>query len=171
MKRSPKISAVMHKLLIKKRMDGFSVVELRDASISTDDSHVDLDDARRKIYRQILRFMKNNWLRSEGNGQQKRYFQTDLFKTFQTASKLESVGIDISSIPDYSVLNHERNQHKGELEIVLGEIEEYQSLNCRFPELEPKLTPFFEQAKERSAHLFGKVNVLTNVLKTLSEGE
>ena len=50
----------MHKLLIEKEMDGFTVVELRNASISIDSSFVDLDDARRKVYRQILRFMSNN---------------------------------------------------------------------------------------------------------------
>ncbi|MGR5307979.1 hypothetical protein [Vibrio mediterranei] len=169
MKRSTKISAEMHKLLIEKRMDGFSVIELRDEFVSTNDSYVDLDDARRRVYRQILRFMKNNWLRHEGTGQQKRYFQTDLFKAIQVAPKKAS--INITSTADYSVLSRERNQHKGELEIVLGEIEEYQSLTGRFPELEPKLTPLLDQAKERSAHLLGKVNGLTNVLKTLSEGK
>ena len=171
MKRSTKISAEMHKLLIEKRMDGFSVIELRDAFVSIDDSYVDLDDARRRIYRQILRFMKNNWLRNEGRGQQKRYFQTDLLKTLLVTPKQDSVDVDIALAPDYSVLSHECNQHKGELEIVLGEIEEYQSLNGRFPELEPKLIPLLDQAKERSAHLLGKVNGLTNVLKTLSEGK
>ncbi|PSU42858.1 hypothetical protein C9J12_28590 [Photobacterium frigidiphilum] len=171
MKRSAKVSAVMHKLLIEKEMDGFSVIELRDASISISNDHTEPDEARKIVYRQILRFIKNDWLRSEGTGQKKRYFQTDLFKTLQVAPKPEAVEIEISSMTDYSILRRERSQYKGELEIVLGEIEEYQSLNHRFPELKVKLTPFLEQAKERSAHLLGKVNVLTNVLKTLSEGK
>lgn len=158
----------MHKLLIENKIDGFSVIELRDAAILVDHNYVDLDDARRKVYRQILRFLKNNWLRSEGSGQQKRYFQTDLFKTCQVPPKLKCVDVGFTSTPDYSVLGYERNQSKGELEIVLGEIKEYQSLNRRFPELEPKLNPFLEQAKERSAHLLGKINVLTNALKALS---
>lgn len=67
-------------------------------------------------------------------------------------------------------MSHERNEYEGELEILLGEIEEYRSLNTRFPELEPKLAPLLKQAKERSGHLLGKVNVLTNVIRTLSEG-
>ena len=169
MKRSTKISAEMHKLLIEKRMDGFSVVELRDAFVSIDNSCADLDDARRKIYRQILRFIKHSWLRSEGSGQQKRYFQTDQFKSLQANPKQEAVNVNHSLPPDYSVLNQERNQYKGELEIVFGEIDEYQSLSGRFPELAPKLTPLLEHARARSAHLLGRVNVLTNVLKTLSE--
>ncbi|CAH7073312.1 Transcriptional regulator VspR [Vibrio chagasii] len=169
MKRSMKISDEMHNLLIEKEMDGFLVVELRDALVSIDDSYVDPDDARRKIYRQILRFMKNDWLRVEGTGQQKRYFQTELFKGLQVCDIPKNTKINISPTSDYTVLRHERNQYKGELEIVFGEINEYQSLCRRFPELEPKLTPFLEQTKEQSAQLLGRVNVLTNVLKALSE--
>lgn len=167
MKRSIKVSAIMHKLLIEKRMDGFSVVELRDASLSNKDMDPDLDAARKVIYRQILRFKKNNWLKSKGTGRNKRYFQTELFKSLQPIPK--PVNIEVAPKLDYSVLEHECNHYKGELEITLGEIEEYQSLSRRFPELEPKLGPFLGQAKERSANLLGKVNVLTNVLNTLSE--
>jgi len=170
MARSKKIGALMHKLLIEKEMDGFTVVELRNASISIDSSFVDLDDARRKVYRQILRFMSNNWLRSEGKGQKKRYFQTDDFKTLQSNSDLRSIDTSTPTAPDYSILSHERNQFQGELEIVLGEIEGYQSLYNRFPELESKLTPYLVQARERSAHLLGQINVLTNALKIVSEG-
>lgn len=169
MKRSIKISNEIHKLLIEKEMDGFLVVELRDAFVSINDSYVDLDDARRKVYRQLLRLVKNNCLRVEGTGQQKRYFQTDLFKGLQADTVLENTKVTLSAASDYSVLIHERNQCKGELEIVFGEIDEYQSLCGRFPELEPKLVPLLEQAKNHSARLLGKVNVLTNALKTLSE--
>lgn len=85
--------------------------------------------------------------------------------------KLGNVDIEIASSHDYSVLVSERNQYKGELEIVLGEIDEYQSLKVRFPELEPKLIMLLDEAKERSAYLLGKVNGLTNVLKMLYEGK
>ncbi|MGF1827456.1 hypothetical protein [Vibrio splendidus] len=169
MKRSTKISAVMHKLLIEKGMDGFSVIELRDASLLATDSGVDPDEARKRIYRQILRFTKNNWLTSEGKGQQKRYYQTNLFRSLQSLPKRETTKFKTSLNPDYAVLRREHSQYKAELEIVLGEIEEYQSINRRFPELEPRLNLLLEQAKERSVNLLGKVNVLTNVIKTISE--
>jgi hypothetical protein len=171
MKRSMKISAEMYKLLIERTLDGFSVIELRDEFIVLKDSLIDPDEARKKVYRQILRFIKKGWLRSEGSGRQKRYFQTDTFKTLHVEPKLKNVGIEIASNHDYSVLVNERNQYKGELEIVLGEIDEYQSLKVRFPELEPKLITFLDEAKERSAYLLGKVNGLTNVLKVLYEGK
>ncbi len=171
MKRSMKISAEMYKLLIERTMDGFSVIELRDEFIALKGSFVDPDEARKKVYRQILRFIKKGWLRSEGSGRQKRYFQTDTFKALYVEPKSGKVDIEIDLNHDYSVLVSECNQYKGELEIVLGEIDEYQSLKVRFPELEPKLIPLLDEAKERSAYLLGKVNGLTNVLKMLYEGK
>ncbi len=87
MKRATKISAMMHKLLIEKEMDGFSVVELRDAFVCTDNGSTDKDEARRMVYRQIRRFMENNWLKCEGKGQKKRYFQTTQFKNLQVKPK------------------------------------------------------------------------------------
>lgn len=160
----------MHKLLIEKGMDGFSVIELRDASLSISDLRKKPDEARKILYRQILRFVRNGWLESEGKGRDKRYFQTDLFHSLNMKSQVErkNVSYPVKASPDYSVLRHERNQYKAELEIVLGEIDEYQSLYRRFPELEQRLNPMLQQARDRSAHLFGKVNVLTNVINTIS---
>lgn len=171
MKRSMKISAEMYKLLIERTLDGFSVIELRDEFIFLKDSPIDPDEARKKVYRQILRFIKKGWLRSEGSGRQKRYFQTDTFKSLNVEPKSGNVGTEMVSSHDYSVLVSECSQYKGELEIVLGEIDEYQSLKARFPELEPKLMTLFEEARERSAYLLGKVNGLTNVLKVLHDGK
>ncbi|HDM8044642.1 TPA: hypothetical protein P0E04_002815 [Vibrio campbellii] len=171
MKRTRKVGPLMHKLLIENEMDGFSVVELRDAACLIDQDFSDLNLARRLIYRQILRFIKNNWLRSEGAGKQKRYFQTEQFRAVQEESKLNIVGTECASKFDYSILVHERNQSRGELEIVFGEINEYQSLNERFPELVPMLTPHFKLAKERSAQLLGKINVLTNAINVLTKGD
>ncbi|MCG9679345.1 hypothetical protein [Vibrio sp. Isolate24] len=170
MKRSTKISAIMHKLLIEKGMDGFSVIELRDASLSISELWKEPDEARKRLYRQILRFLRNGWLESEGEGRDKRYFQTHLFRSLNVKPKVErkNTASPAKSTPDYSVLRHERNQYKAELEIVLGEINEYQSLNRRFPELEKRLIPMLQQARDHSAHLFGKVNALTKLINTIS---
>lgn len=159
----------MHKLLIEKEMDGFSVVELRDAFVSIDNGRTDPDEARRMVYRQIKRFTDNNWLISEGKGRQKRYFQTSQFQNLQVEPKVQTARINSPSRTDYSVLFCEHGQYKAELEIVLSEIDEYRSVIRRFQELEIKLNPLLEQAKERSAHLLGKVNALSNALNSLSK--
>ena len=74
----------------------------------------------------------------------------------------------LSSSSSYTVLHNERSQYKGELEVIRREIREYQSLNRRFPELQQNLSPLLEQAKDRSVHLHGKINVLENQSKAKS---
>jgi hypothetical protein len=172
MKLSLKIDALMHKLLIENDLNGFTVMEARDIWLSFDHTPSDSIEARKQVYRQILRFEKNKWLRSEGSGRTKTYYQTKVFKD-QFVEPVVNIEPNVESrvpIFDYSVLINERNEYKGELEIVLGEIDEYQSILSRFPELENTLAPLHKQTKERAASLLGRVNVLTTVVKTLSSG-
>ncbi|MUK64383.1 hypothetical protein [Aliivibrio fischeri] len=172
MKRSRRISAVMHKLLIENGLNGFTVLEARDLWLSLNNMNTNSTEARKKVYRSILHFEKKCWLRTEGSGRAKRYFQTvqfkELHKNVTTNNQVNTKSQAL--VQDYSILNNERNEYKGELEIILGEIDEYQSVISRFPELENKLAPLHQQAKERAALLLGKVNVLTKVLNTLYEG-
>ncbi|MFM2661898.1 hypothetical protein AAFX15_17300 [Vibrio chagasii] len=171
MKRARRISAVMHKLLIENGLDGFTVLEARDFWLSLDNVDSDSAEARKKVYRAIFNFEKKSWLRSEGSGRKKRYFQADQFKALYvnvTANNQADLKPQVP-VQNYSILNSERNEYKGELEIVLGEVDEYQSIVSRFPELKNKLAPLHQEAKDRAALLLGKVNVLTKVLNTLYE--
>ncbi|NLS14899.1 hypothetical protein HGP28_18745 [Vibrio sp. SM6] len=168
MRRTRKVDALMHKLLIEKRMDGFSVVELRNASLAYVETPCDLHELRKRLYRQLQRFESNNWLRAEGSRVDKRYFQTEQMNNFDFVPKIISVAHNEPETPTLAVLTRERNESRGELEIALGEVDEYQSLIQRFPELEPKLDVLLAQSRERSAQLLGKVNVLTKVLDTFA---
>lgn len=162
----------MHKLLIENGLDGFTVLEARDLWLSVDDKKLNSSEARKKVYRAIFNFEKKNWLRYEGSGPRKRYFQTEQFKEQPDYGGLNhQSGINHETTDqDYSVLLNERNEYKGELEIVLGEVDEYQSIISRFPDLQSRLAPIHQQAKERAAMLLGKINALTTVLNTLSTG-
>ncbi|NNN49202.1 MULTISPECIES: hypothetical protein [Vibrio] len=171
MKRSRKINGIMYKLLIERGIDGFSVVELRNASLSMDDMTWDPNEARKRLYRQIYHFEKNGWLVSKGDGRNKRYFVSDIFKTMSIEPKKRFCLVQDDSLQseNYSVLESELVQHNRNLEIVLGEIEEYQSLCVRFPSLNKPVSVMLQKARSRSAHLIGKVNVLRNVLGTMQQ--
>lgn len=171
MKRSRRISAIMHKLLIEHGLDGFTILEARDLWLTIDDTYSDSSEARKKVYRAIYNFEKNNWLRCEGFGRGKRYFKTEQFKELpdcKVSGHPPEINSSISD-QDYSVLVNECNEYKGELEIVLGEVDEYQSIVSRFPNLESRLAPIHQQAKERAALLLGKINALTTTLNTLTK--
>ncbi len=163
----------MHKLLIEHGLDGFTILEARDLWLSIDDTNSNSNEARKKVYRAIYNFEEKNWLRYEGSGRNKRYFQTEQFKELPDYKVLgHHPEINSStSKQDYSVLVNECNEYKGELEIVLGEVDEYQSIISRFPNLESRLAPVHQQARERAALLFGKINALTTALNTLTKGD
>ena len=172
MKRSRRISAIMHKLLIENGLDGFTILEARDLWLSTNDTNSNSSEVRKKVYRAIYNFEKSNWLRCEGSGRGKRYFQTEEFKElpdYKVSEHHPKINRSTSE-QDYSVLVNECNEYKGELEIVLGEIDEYQSILSRFPNLESRLAPIHQKAKERAALLLGKINALTTTLNTLTKG-
>lgn len=166
----------MYKLLIEKEMDDFSIIEARDALLQIETTDLDANEARKKVYRHLSLFQRNGWLNSIGSGRQKRFYVTDEFRELSVVSKKDTSAASsrrqkqcsTNYKNDYFVLVKERKEHEGELKIVLGEIDEYRALQTRFPTLEDTIAPLLQRSKLRSAELLGKVNVLTNVLKSLS---
>ncbi|MEZ8103358.1 hypothetical protein [Vibrio bivalvicida] len=64
MKRSKKINVYIYKLLIEKKMDGFSVVEARDAARLFSESPKDINELRKIVYRQLLQCIEALLLKS-----------------------------------------------------------------------------------------------------------
>ncbi|PSW06074.1 hypothetical protein [Photobacterium lipolyticum] len=170
-----KINRFMYNLLIEKKLDGFSVTEARDAILSYDSSLEDTNQARKVIYRQILSFLGKGWLRDTGEGHNKHYWVTDTFKQLPVEPRSGIKSADLNEEKEFKSatkatmgfdqLFKEKSQYEGELSITLGEVEELRSLIERFPKKAREWTPFFIEAKERSATLLGRINALEKVLK------
>ncbi|WP_257575215.1 hypothetical protein [Vibrio parahaemolyticus] len=108
---------------------------------------------------------RKNWLRYEGHRAKQTLLSNGQFKEqsdYRVSNHQSGINHETTD-QDYSILLNERNEYKGELEIVLGEMDEYQSIVSRFPNLEKRLAPIHQQAKERAALLLGKINALTTV--------
>lgn len=177
MKKVIRINPYMFNLLIEKGMDDFSVIDARDALLNSSVIFPSKDDARKYIYKQLLSFEEKGWLSTIGTHRSKRYHQTSEFKALTVEPRVASknkVNVDpiVTQTADtpLNVLEQEKKQYEGELEITLGEIEEYQSLLTRFPHNRQKMQPLFNTARERSAKLLGKINALTNWIK-VSQGK
>lgn len=174
MNKVTRINPHMFNLLIEKRMDGFSVIDARDALLNNSVTFLSKDDARKYVYKQLLSFEKKGWLSVVGTHRAKRYHQTSEFKALKVEPrvarnskvKADSTAIQISEI-SLTALEQEKKQYEGELAITLGEIEEYQSLLTRFPHSRQKMQPLFSAARERSAKLLGKINALTNWIQVV----
>ncbi|EKZ9180005.1 hypothetical protein V8087_003740 [Vibrio vulnificus] len=172
----------MYKLLIERGMDNFTVVEARDALLSMTDTFSCGDAARKILYRQMYQFEKKGWLVCTGHNRKKRYLKTDVFKELSIQRKSikckekqgkDYVYVGITSIKkraiDQALLLKEKSDYEGELAMLLSEVEEYRSLKQRFPEQDKLLTSILKKAKDRSTSLLGKINALSNVLKSLAE--
>ncbi|HIF9216999.1 TPA: hypothetical protein ACX6QF_002503 [Photobacterium damselae] len=171
MNNPQKINTVMYALLVERQMNNFSVLEARDALLNTNGIPKNLDKARRLIYRQILYFENKGWLTSKGIGRDRRYSQTSKFKelTTQPKQRLQQIPLNNLTLQSYAVLDKERKQYLADLDIVLGEIDEYQSIIERLPELEQTVLPLYERAKKRSDLLLRKVNIYENILDSIKE--
>ncbi len=159
----------MFNLLIEKGMDNFSVLEARDALHGNEDTFPNKEEARKYVYKQLLSFEEKGWLSVTGTRRDKRYHQTNDFRLLiiepKTPRKRKATDDSMTGQIPYSSLNtleQEKKQHEGELAITLGEIEEYQSLLMRFPNNRQDIQPLFNEARERSAKLLGRINALTN---------
>ncbi|HDI3200190.1 hypothetical protein [Vibrio cholerae] len=174
MNKVTRINPHMFNLLIEKRMDGFSVIDARDALLSSNVTFPSKDDARKYIYKQLLSFEEKGWLATIGTYRSKRYRQTSEFKALTVEPRVarkskvnfDPIAVQTADTP-LMVLEQEKKQYEGELAITLGEIEEYQSLLTRFPHSRQKMQPLFNAARERSAKLLGKINALTNWIQVV----
>ena len=158
-------------------MDGFTIVEARDASRFFPESPKDISELRKIIYRQILRCIENGWLRFEGSGRGKRYFKTEEFNSlsFEPSKPKSRVkrtapkgSVTNQGTNDYSALIVERNKLKGELEVTLGEIDKYKALKDQYPEQFQLLDGLQFVANEKAALFMGNINAITNMLNSLS---
>ncbi|MER2496575.1 hypothetical protein ABS858_10770 [Vibrio neptunius] len=174
MKKVIRINPYMFNLLIEKGMDSFSVLEARDALHGSEDTFPNKEEARKYVYKQLLSFEEKGWLSVTGTRRDKRYHQTNDFRALiiepRTPRKRKATDDSMTGkIPDSSLntLEQEKKQHEGELAITLGEIEEYQSLQMRFPNNRQDIQPLFNAARERSAKLLGRINALTNWMQVV----
>lgn len=168
-KKNQKINKYMFELLIEESMDKFSVVELRDRFHEITAKKHSLDEARKYVYRQILAYKKKGWLTCEGQGRRKIYIKSDLFNNLEfiepnAIKKARFLPEKASFKGNYSTLIKEKFNSEGELAIALGEVDEYQTLMARFPTLSCSLLNLFDDAKDRSAKLLGKINALSKVI-------
>ncbi|WP_295895785.1 hypothetical protein [uncultured Vibrio sp.] len=173
MKQAKKINTYMFNLLIKREMNNFTVTEARDCLMKDFEEFDDLHHARKTIYRQILTFVRRGWLKHTGKGHTKRYQKSEQFLQLSFESNNDLIvrstaeqKVKVSTNSSFGVLVAEKNRYEGELAIILGEVDEFQSLLKRFPNEEELLYPMFVDAKDRSAKLLGRINTLSKVLIT-----
>lgn len=180
MKSAVKLHPYIYNLLIEKDFKEFSATHLRDALLKITDEYSQVSEARKFIYRQLLRLEALGFIckieKSDG-GSKKFYKKTELFYSTSFTSgkipknsRLQTVPVTVdSAASDLDIflndIKKEKVIHEAKLAVVLSEIEEYQSLMERFPTRKVYLNGLYQQAKNQSAALLGRVTALSKVLK------
>jgi len=174
------LNEYVYNLLIKKGFNKFTVTELRNALLKQSKEFKNKDEARRFIYRHLVRLVKKRLLIKQEKKSPKNtiYLKTELFDTTvfiggglsQTERKFygSELYLEVRE-EDSSFLQEilkEKLLHEIDLATLEGEIEEYMSLIERFPEQKKSINELYCEAKKHSVRSLGKVNALTKIYRS-----
>ncbi|MGF1884740.1 hypothetical protein L4D13_01170 [Photobacterium profundum] len=173
MKLEIPLNELIYNLLITHDLDGFSMVELRSYAYERLHSHLEVEELRQQIYRQICLLTERGFLRKEGEKSSRniRYYKTSLF------SDVCFVPNKRTSIPFFELkendnkrkecffvkLQHDKSVCEDEYQVVLSEVEEFQRLINHYPSKVSILESLHQEALIRLTELKGKISALTKV--------
>lgn len=167
-----KINEKMYSLLVEQQLNNFSVIALRDTYLASDLGETCPIEARKFVYRQILRLQEKGLL-SKQEGESTRdatYSKTKLFNSTQIYSKSCNNVSDIASIlpkqrdSAITFLQKELQQYQVDLSSGLAESEEYKRLAKMLPELKPQLETCFVRSREKCSKLLGQITAIETLL-------
>jgi hypothetical protein len=178
MSQQVNMNVFLHSLLVKNKMNDFTVLEARDALLIEHAEFIDETESRKFIYRQLIQNIKNGLLKRadcfEDGTKKTVYSKTDKFFAstivpFISGSKkvcsTPKITLEKPEVLDYkSELQKELTAYEIDLNTTLEEAKEYKRLADRFPGLQEKLQQHQLQAKNKSIKLLGKLHALQNLL-------
>ena len=159
-------------------VESFTVADLTKAYLGDPDSrHKNKKPARQFIYRNMIRMIKAGLMeRINVDGGWPHYSLTKQFhKCYQaTATKNKTLDLKQGLSPPQKLKNEtitvinplkERlGKHRTDMLCALGEAEEYNELCSEFPNLSSETQVLYNEARERSTMLLGKIKALESLL-------
>ena len=157
--------------------DNFTILEFRAAYMAQPNcTSLDKNRAQRVVYSQITRLQKNGLLkRVESKATKKiRYQKTELFYSaellpnVQRTELADPVQNDLQIEADDQLRKHlveQLKQYELELLTSMGESDEYKALYSEFPQLKSQLQEHYNQARDHSSKLLGRVKAIENLIE------
>jgi len=166
------LNAFVYKLLIENDLNNFTVTDIRNFLLKISTEFVHEDEARRFIYRQLVKLVDKKLLSKvkKDNAKQFIYTKTALFNEIHFVSKTTGITKTKTSVTPVvkinfiDILSKEKHAHEADLAVVLCEVEEYKELINRFPDQVDYLKSLYLDARDRSVQLLGKINAVGRVL-------
>lgn len=172
-KPSIKINAQLNAILQDENFDDFNVTQLRDAYLAMSSTVEEPIEARKYVYRQILRLVKKGLLLKKGTKNSKTlvYQKSELFFFAKFIVKSTAVTIANQAKPTAIITSNaiqqlEERLKESEVDLLtsIGESEEYMRLYQSFPEMKVHLESQYLQARENSSKLLGQIKAIKSVL-------
>ncbi|WP_392340681.1 hypothetical protein [Moritella marina] len=167
-KKALKVTSLIYSVLINDDLDHFTVSQMRDAYLAKVSSGIDQNEARKIVYRQILRLQKLGMLSklSSDNVKEHCYNKTELFYQVGLRTvKDQDIKLDYQSSPKANGLLEERLKRcEVDLLTSIAESEEYMRLHESLPELKEHLESQYVQSRECSSKLLGKIKAIKSVI-------
>ena len=172
-KASFTVNTQLHAILQDESFNNFHVTQLRDAYVGNSSVTQDPTEARKYVYRQILRLVKKGLLLKKGtkNSKTVTYQKSELFFktnfiaqsiTAGTVSKPKATSVDTSIA--VQLLEERLKESEVDLLTSIGESEEYMRLYRSFPEMKAHLKSQYLQARENSSKLLGQIKAIKSVI-------
>lgn len=165
-----KIDVLLAKILEKEEFNRFSVVKLRDEYLHFSPATLSSNEARRYVYKHILRLVKLGVLTKSGtkNSHKIIYKKTNLFNDANFIAREEQLPQKTFDKP-LPVSNQKKletilKEYKVELMSTIGESEEYIRIFESFPEMKEHLKDKYQTARDKKSKLLGNIKAIQTAL-------
>jgi len=155
-------------ILLTESFNSFSVLELRSAYLSiVNNPELSKVEARRFVYRHILRLEKKGLLERKCSEKRNRtfylkskQFSPDKFNISESAQKSSTPQVKDENEGIKKDLVSKLNQYRLELLTSIGETDEYKLLCNQFPQLKENLQERYNHARDNGSKILGRIKAL-----------
>jgi len=166
----------MYSILTDESFNNFTITQLRDRYMAVLTRKIDAVEARKIVYRQVLRFIKFGLFAKDiaNNARENKYRKTSKFldthfKSRPSKAKAKDCGSPSRIATNQRIkIEDKLKQYKVDLLSSVGESEEYMRLYQSNPELKTLLEKEYLVARDQSSRLLGQIKALDTVLRHCS---
>lgn len=176
MTKAIKLNEDIYHLLVEKSFNHFTITALRNTLLALNDTYKNPDEARRFVYRQVMRLVDKGLLVRDENPSPKRaqYSKTPLFKTsiFTRVSNDSLASLSQSQVIDKSFNNELHDAiktYESEVVVLVSELEEYKRLIKESPNCHDAIVVFLNKGQARLLSIKGKLAALNNIQQAVVE--
>jgi hypothetical protein len=174
MTKTIKLNEYIYNLLIEKKFDHFTITTLSNTLQAVNESYEETNEARRFVYRQVIRLVNRGLLVRDNNPSPKKaqYSKTTLFNAYSYIKVIKSRDVKDTMLKEGEVNVDEHFQseieqkkiiYECELLMLDSEMEEYTQLSDKYPSNREVIVNFIDKTQLRLLVLKGKLTALNNI--------